>query len=173
MRVDDFDFDLPNERIALRPARPRDAARMLHVAGDAIRDWLICEARLSGDGDHVFAQFCEKLVEAGVPIDRATVTVTTLHAELSAVARFWVRGEPVRREAFAYRPGSREQYERSPFFRARTARSAGAHPRGRDRRKGGRAFFSSSAGNRIALGRRDSPDSRSGRRVQGTARAVD
>lgn len=38
MRVDDFDFDLPNERIALRPARPRDAARMLHVAGDAIRD---------------------------------------------------------------------------------------------------------------------------------------
>ena len=31
MRVDEFDFDLPNERIALRPARPRDAARMLVV----------------------------------------------------------------------------------------------------------------------------------------------
>ncbi|WP_306027502.1 tRNA preQ1(34) S-adenosylmethionine ribosyltransferase-isomerase QueA [Stappia sp. MMSF_3263] len=31
MRVDDFDFDLPQERIALRPARPRDAARMLVV----------------------------------------------------------------------------------------------------------------------------------------------
>jgi S-adenosylmethionine:tRNA ribosyltransferase-isomerase len=31
MRVDDFDFDLPAERIALRPARPRDAARMLVV----------------------------------------------------------------------------------------------------------------------------------------------
>jgi S-adenosylmethionine:tRNA ribosyltransferase-isomerase len=35
MRVDLFDFDLPPERIALRPARPRDAARMLVVAGDA------------------------------------------------------------------------------------------------------------------------------------------
>lgn len=34
MRVDLFDFDLPNERIALRPARPRDAARMLVVRGD-------------------------------------------------------------------------------------------------------------------------------------------
>ncbi|QNE04262.1 tRNA preQ1(34) S-adenosylmethionine ribosyltransferase-isomerase QueA [Croceicoccus marinus] len=33
MRVDAFDFDLPAERIALRPARPRDAARMLLVEG--------------------------------------------------------------------------------------------------------------------------------------------
>jgi len=38
MRVDAFDFDLPPERIALRPARPRDAARMLVVEGDAISD---------------------------------------------------------------------------------------------------------------------------------------
>lgn len=38
MRVDDFDFDLPPERIALRPARPRDAARMLVVAAGAIED---------------------------------------------------------------------------------------------------------------------------------------
>lgn len=34
MRVDLFDFDLPPERIALRPVAPRDAARMLYVAGD-------------------------------------------------------------------------------------------------------------------------------------------
>ena len=38
MRVDAFDFDLPPERIALRPARPRDAARMLVVQGDAMSD---------------------------------------------------------------------------------------------------------------------------------------
>jgi S-adenosylmethionine:tRNA ribosyltransferase-isomerase len=31
MRVDLFDFDLPEERIALRPATPRDAARLLVV----------------------------------------------------------------------------------------------------------------------------------------------
>lgn len=34
MRVDLFDFDLPQELIALRPARPRDAARMLVVRGE-------------------------------------------------------------------------------------------------------------------------------------------
>ena len=31
MRVDLFDFELPRERIAQNPAKPRDAARLLHV----------------------------------------------------------------------------------------------------------------------------------------------
>ena len=35
MNVDLFDFELPPERIALRPVRPRDAARMLVVDGQA------------------------------------------------------------------------------------------------------------------------------------------
>ncbi|HEX6604564.1 MAG TPA: tRNA preQ1(34) S-adenosylmethionine ribosyltransferase-isomerase QueA [Sphingomicrobium sp.] len=38
MRVADFDFDLPAERIALRPARPRDSARLLFVRGSEIAD---------------------------------------------------------------------------------------------------------------------------------------
>ncbi len=38
MRVDLFDFDLPQDRIALRPVRPRDAARMLLVEGDRLSD---------------------------------------------------------------------------------------------------------------------------------------
>ncbi|MEC8029583.1 MAG: tRNA preQ1(34) S-adenosylmethionine ribosyltransferase-isomerase QueA [Pseudomonadota bacterium] len=32
MQVEAFDFDLPDELIALRPASPRDAAKLLHVA---------------------------------------------------------------------------------------------------------------------------------------------
>ena len=38
MRVDLFDFDLPADRIALRPARPRDSARLLLVQGTKIDD---------------------------------------------------------------------------------------------------------------------------------------
>jgi S-adenosylmethionine:tRNA ribosyltransferase-isomerase len=38
MRVDLFDFDLPPDLIALRPARPRDAARMLLVDREQLAD---------------------------------------------------------------------------------------------------------------------------------------
>jgi len=38
MKVDLFDFELPPERIALRPASPRDSARMLVVRGDELSD---------------------------------------------------------------------------------------------------------------------------------------
>lgn len=38
MRTADFDFDLPPDRIAQHPARPRDEARLLHVAADGLAD---------------------------------------------------------------------------------------------------------------------------------------
>jgi len=44
MRTDLFDFDLPPERIALRPASPRDSARLLVVQADG------------GLGDHVISE---------------------------------------------------------------------------------------------------------------------
>jgi S-adenosylmethionine:tRNA ribosyltransferase-isomerase len=38
MRVDEFDFDLPQDLIALRPAVPRDSARLLVVREDGTRE---------------------------------------------------------------------------------------------------------------------------------------
>ncbi|KFL26021.1 S-adenosylmethionine tRNA ribosyltransferase [Devosia sp. 17-2-E-8] len=44
MRVDDFDFDLPNELIALHPAEPRDSARMLVVKpGEGLADRVVTD----------------------------------------------------------------------------------------------------------------------------------
>jgi S-adenosylmethionine:tRNA ribosyltransferase-isomerase len=43
MRVDLFDFDLPQERIALRPARPRDSGRLLLVDAGQLSDHQMLE----------------------------------------------------------------------------------------------------------------------------------
>ena len=43
MRVDLFDFALPQDRIALRPAVPRDSARLLRVDGDRLSDHLVSD----------------------------------------------------------------------------------------------------------------------------------
>jgi S-adenosylmethionine:tRNA ribosyltransferase-isomerase len=43
MRTDLFDFELPTENIALRPASPRDSARMLVVKGDRLDDRIVSD----------------------------------------------------------------------------------------------------------------------------------
>ena len=43
MRVDRFDFELPQDRIALRPALPRDSARLLLVKGASVSDHHVME----------------------------------------------------------------------------------------------------------------------------------
>lgn len=43
MKLGDFDFDLPTELIATRPANPRSSARLLHANGDAISDRVVTD----------------------------------------------------------------------------------------------------------------------------------
>lgn len=41
MKLSDFDYPLPEDRIATRPARPRSSARLLVAEGDRIRDLIV------------------------------------------------------------------------------------------------------------------------------------
>lgn len=41
MRLSDFDFDLPADRIALHPVEPRDSARLLHVQQSGLSDRIV------------------------------------------------------------------------------------------------------------------------------------
>src|SRR3954468_13576098 len=43
VRVDAFDFALPPDRIALRPASPRDSARLLVVRPEALEDRIVSD----------------------------------------------------------------------------------------------------------------------------------
>ncbi len=54
--IADFDFELPPERIAQHPARPRDAARLLHIACDGLADRMVGDLpQLLRPGDVVVA----------------------------------------------------------------------------------------------------------------------
>ena len=84
MRVDLFDFELPPERIALRPARPRDAARMLVVPGEhAFEDRTVRELpRLLRAGD-VLVFNDTKVIPAQLEGRRGEARVgATLHKRL-------------------------------------------------------------------------------------------
>lgn len=43
MRVDLFDFDLPETAIALRPVEPRDSAKLLHVRAGGLSDHIVAD----------------------------------------------------------------------------------------------------------------------------------
>ncbi|VAV89328.1 S-adenosylmethionine:tRNA ribosyltransferase-isomerase [hydrothermal vent metagenome] len=92
MKVDDFDFDLPTENIALRPVNPRDAARLLLVTpgnGNLLSDHIVRDLPgLLNKGDILVCNDT-KVIPArlrGRRIGRGTTTPAieiTLHQNLS------------------------------------------------------------------------------------------
>ena len=104
MRLADFDFELPPERIALRPASPRHSARMMVCVGaDAFEDRLVRDLPgLLRSGDLLVANdsrvICARM--KGVR-DRGGATATvevTLHQRLGA-DRWAAFAKPARRLA--------------------------------------------------------------------------
>jgi len=92
VKVDDFDFDLPTENIALRPVNPRDAARLLLVTpgnGNLLSDHIVRDLPgLLNKGDILVCNDT-KVIPArlrGRRIGRGTTTPAieiTLHQNLS------------------------------------------------------------------------------------------
>src|SRR5690348_8067893 len=80
MRVDLFDFDLPSERIALRPARPRDSARLLLVRGSDIRDQQVLDLPQLLDPGDVLVFNDTKVIPAQLEGRRGEASIgATLH----------------------------------------------------------------------------------------------
>ncbi|HKS89562.1 MAG TPA: adenylate/guanylate cyclase domain-containing protein [Stellaceae bacterium] len=64
-------------------------------AARAITDWLIRTGRFLPGNTALFPQFCERLADFGVPLDRATLHLRALHPDYRGVARIWKPGEPL------------------------------------------------------------------------------
>ncbi|GAB4529827.1 MAG: tRNA preQ1(34) S-adenosylmethionine ribosyltransferase-isomerase QueA [Parvularculaceae bacterium] len=89
MKLTDFDYELPADRIALRPADPRDSARLLQVGGRGgqFSDYRMFDLpRLLDDGDLLVVNNAKVIPallhgrrEPRNPEDRGAAIETTLH----------------------------------------------------------------------------------------------
>ncbi|GJD31197.1 hypothetical protein PMNALOAF_2451 [Methylobacterium adhaesivum] len=81
----------------------------------ALRDWLLSEGARMPNAEDLLAGLAERLIDLGVPVDRATTAIDALHSEYSGVGRFWTRetGSTVR--LFPHGEASDKAYRESPF----------------------------------------------------------
>ncbi|MBA1158382.1 adenylate/guanylate cyclase domain-containing protein [Microvirga sp. Marseille-Q2068] len=97
----------------LTMARSLDAESLARVI--ALRDWLITAAGQMEDSNEVLSGFLNRLIELGLPVDRAVSAIETLHSEYAGIGRFWTREEGT---VVRYLPhGDRREtvYQASPF----------------------------------------------------------
>lgn len=105
MNVADFDFDLPAEAIAQRPAVPRDAARLLEV-GERLRDRRIADLPDLLRGGDVLVVNDTRVIPAGLHGRRGEVPIDiTLLKELSPG-----RWRAMAKRARRLRPGQRIRF---------------------------------------------------------------
>ena len=60
-----------------------------------LADWLVREGRLLAENAELFTQLCERLLAAGMPIDRASLHLRALHPQYRGVSRIWRPGQPL------------------------------------------------------------------------------
>jgi adenylate cyclase len=97
----------------LTMARSLDAESLARVI--ALRDWLVTAAGQMEDSSEVLSGFLNRLIELGLPIDRAVSAIEALHSEYAGIGRFWTREEGT---VVRYLPhGDRREtiYQSSPF----------------------------------------------------------
>ena len=89
MDVADFDFELPPERIALRPARPRDSARLLLVEGSNIVDRAMLDLPALLHPEDVLVFNDTKVIPAQLEGKRGDASIgATLHKR-EGLRRWW------------------------------------------------------------------------------------
>jgi adenylate cyclase len=102
---------IPDDLLSL--ARSLDPETLPRVI--ALRDWLVTEAARMEDANEVLTGFLNRLIDVGVPVDRAVSAIETLHSEYAGIGRFWTKEEGT---VVRYLPhGDRREviYQKSPF----------------------------------------------------------
>ncbi|MGI9413876.1 MAG: adenylate/guanylate cyclase domain-containing protein [Hyphomicrobiales bacterium] len=82
---------------------------------DALVAWLLGDARRLRDANDILTGMCGRLIEAGLPLDRATTAIEVLHSERAGVSRRWERGKGAQEFTLDYGPQTAEVIAASPF----------------------------------------------------------
>ena len=72
----------------------RETTRM-RQGTSALSEWLIRQGRLLAGNNELFADFCERVAAAGIPLDRASLHLRALHPQYRGVSRTWKPGLPL------------------------------------------------------------------------------
>src|SRR5262245_52796003 len=61
----------------------------------ALSEWLLQEGRFLPDNAEMLAELCERLVAAGLPLDRVSLHLRALHPRYRGVSRVWKPATPI------------------------------------------------------------------------------
>ncbi len=99
----------------MQDAPPVDMMRW-DAAVQAVSDWLIAQALGHVRLDSLFGELGERLVDAGVPLFRCHLAMSTLHPMFDAMGIVWRRGEGTQVTRFRRGSADREDWLKSPSF---------------------------------------------------------
>ncbi len=105
----------------MRPSDDSPSPDMLGSSLNDILNWTVASG-LKGESEVALLHgFCERCVNAGIPISRGTAIIDTLHPVYEGRAFFWRLDGSLERFVAEYEPnpGDRDaqQWQSSPFFR--------------------------------------------------------
>ncbi|MEX0277023.1 MAG: adenylate/guanylate cyclase domain-containing protein [Ruegeria sp.] len=81
-----------------------------------LADWLVQQGLENAPVETWLEAFCNRLVAAGIPIQRANITVRAHHPEIGTVAFRWHRDGGNERQDFVRRTDAPEEYILSPIY---------------------------------------------------------
>ncbi|MDP6572667.1 MAG: adenylate/guanylate cyclase domain-containing protein [Rhodospirillales bacterium] len=97
------------------PAAPSRPAEDWDAAMQSVSDWLIGQALKDTAIEDLFTGLCERLLEAGLPLWRAHVALSTLHPMFIAKGRTWRRDGGLTSASFRRGDPERENWLKSPL----------------------------------------------------------
>ncbi|WP_298964949.1 adenylate/guanylate cyclase domain-containing protein [uncultured Methylobacterium sp.] len=81
----------------------------------ALRDWLLSEGARIPEASDLLSGMAQRLIDLGLPIDRATTAIDALHSDYSGIGRFWTRESGVTIRLFPHGEASEQALAASPF----------------------------------------------------------